>query len=262
MNTVTILTREFVVRNGVPLLLEVAHPPSGRNRPFVLFVHGGGWISGDRTHFAEEAVWLAQQGFVAGRCDYRLAPLDPFPAAVLDVQAAIAHVREHAAELGVDPNAITAMGSSAGGHLAAMAALLRDWIRPDQASSRASPRANAAVAISGLHDLREPQTKHVPVAWGFLEAFMGGPYAGREELWREASPIAHVASGAPPFLLFHGDADDVVPLGQSEALHAALLDAGIQSELEVLTGEGHGFTLGAFLRMRERALDFLRAYAK
>lgn len=233
---------------GVPLYLDLFSPEVDRTLPAVLMIHGGGWISGDRDMMHEEAHWLAPQGFVCACMNYRLAPLHPYPAAVNDVRAAVAYLREHASELGLNASRIVAFGNSAGGHLAAMAAL----------SGPTTTKVDAAVAICPITDLTEPRTQHLAISWGFLEQFMGGPFEESPEAWAEASPLSHVSADSPPMLLIHGVEDDVVPVAQSQALHDALKVSGVDSTYIALPGEMHAFSLPAWLRIREAYVNFLR----
>src|SRR5256886_14943428 len=109
----------------------------GKTRPAVVVVHGGGWSQGDKALFAQQSNQLAERGFVAFSINYRLAPAHPYPAAVQDVEAAVAWVRKHAKEYGVDPARIGALGGAGGGPPPAHA-------RPDRggaAQNRASGRA-------------------------------------------------------------------------------------------------------------------------
>lgn len=252
-------TMTFAVRDGLPLTLDFWRSNAPDPRPLVVFIHGGGWISGDKSHFAEEAAWLATEGYACAAIEYRLAPLHPYPAAVLDAQAAVAYCRANAGELGIDPERVASFGSSAGGHLAAMVGLLDAPVRPDS-TLEASPTTNLVVSICGIHRMDDPDRHHLPIAFGFLEAFMGSSYRGNEALWTEAGPHAHVRPGAPPFYLAHGDADDVVPIAHSLDMKAALDAAGVEAELAVFEGEGHGFTLPAYLEMRDQVRAFLRRH--
>lgn len=222
--------------------------------PLVVLIHGGGWISGDRSSFESELPFFVEQGLACATISYRLAPLYPFPAAVSDVLAFLAHARTHAAELGIDPSGIVVMGNSAGGHLACMAGLCTT----DPATGETVQPANGVVSICAITDLRQPETNHFPVAASFLEQFMGGWIGGQEDKWALASPICHVAEGAPPFLIFHGTEDSIVPTAQSQHLYAALCQAGVPAELHVLPGEEHGFTYDAWMKMRDMAAEFAR----
>jgi acetyl esterase/lipase len=90
--------------------------------PGLLLIHGGAWVKGSRQKRATTAVQLADAGIAAFPLDYRLAPDHPFPAALEDVQAAVALIRAYAARFQIDPEKLGALGSSAGGHLAALLA--------------------------------------------------------------------------------------------------------------------------------------------
>lgn len=221
----------------------------GDTAPLIVFLHGGGWISGDRETYAEEAVWFAEHGFTCACVSYRLAPLYPYPAAVADVQAFVHFARENCKQLGVDPAKIASFGNSAGGHLSLMLGLARST-----PSGEFAQPVDAFVSVSGISDLR-PQGDGDELAMTFIEQFMGGPYSAKAQEYADASPICH-----PPVcghgLLFHGDADDIVPVEQSRALAARLKDAGNPVEYVELVGEQHSFTYPAWTTIRNRSLEF------
>lgn len=245
---------------GLPLDFDFFRPNHDDVLPLVVFTHGGGWISGDKTHFHEEAFFLCDNGFACACISYRLAPLHPFPAAVEDSQNFIRFARANAEKLMIDPNRIAAMGSSAGGHLAAMLGLCDELIGADHHPewTKFSPKVNAVVDFSGITDLTAPREQHLPIAWSFLEQFMGAPFEDNEDLYQKASPIFHVSKTDAPFLIVHGDMDDVVPIDQSVRLQQALSAVGVSSELVVLPGEGHGFSLEVWDEVRQIYLGFLK----
>lgn len=114
--------------DGGTILLRSYHPanPDGRPLPAHVVVHGGGWMTGSVDELVADAT--ARHRAVGGRCvaflvDYRLAPEHPFPVPVEDVVAALRWVSDHADELGVDREVITAGGSSAGANLVTAAVL-------------------------------------------------------------------------------------------------------------------------------------------
>lgn len=224
--------------------------------PLVVLIHGGGWISGDRTMHRDEAIWLAEQGFAAACVSYRLAPLYPFPAAVADVQSFVRHAREQAAELNIDSDRIAALGNSAGGHLALMLGLCP--IAFDGGASDGSFRANAVVDICGITDLRNPHVIHHPISISFLEEFMGTHFEEGDERWSAASPITYARSADTPVLILHGTLDDVVRIDQSDALARSLVAAGADVNLIEMEGEGHSFTWEAWSEMRGHYLAFLK----
>lgn len=221
--------------------------PDAKPAPAVVCIHGGGWVSGDRSDMHEIARFFAENGYAAFCPQYRLAPLYPYPAAIEDIAAFFRYLRSESEHLGILPDAIGVIGNSAGGHLASMAGFSAD----------ADGRANAVVNISGLADLTNMRETHPPISWDFLGQFLAG--AGPEDpQWIEASPIFRITSDAPPFLIFHGEEDDVVYPEQSKRLHEALLEAGVPSEMETLPGEGHSFTLDGFNHILRRSLAFFQ----
>jgi acetyl esterase len=122
-----ILDHEVPVEGGT-ILLRTYHPtnPTGRPLPAHVIVHGGGWVTGSVHELVCDAT--ARHRAVKGECiavlvEYRLAPEHPFPTPLYDVVASLRWVRDHAAELGVDPDVITGGGSSAGANLVAGAVL-------------------------------------------------------------------------------------------------------------------------------------------
>lgn len=244
------LDEVYAERDGTPLAFDLFRPSIDKALPLVVCIHGGGWISGEKADHHELAEGLCRHGFAAACPDYRLAPLHPFPAAVEDVQAFVRFIRENAGEFGVRPDLIGSVGNSAGGHLSVMLALT------DESDAGVSSRVDAAAAICPITDLTDPHGQHFPVALGFLEQFMGGPFEGNEQRYREASPIHRIGIAAAPLLMIHGDADDIVPVGQSEALAEALQAKGHTVEFSKLEGEGHSFTLEAWNHIEARLVDF------
>ena len=242
------------VAYGGPLqVADVVLPDSDGPVPLVLCIHGGGWISGDRTMYHEEAAWLAHHGLGAACVSYRLAPLHPFPAAIADIQAAARFFQANAQEFGIDADRMGTFGNSAGGHLSLMLGLSQTaFDQPDLPA----PRVQAVVSVCGISDIRNPREAHNPVSWGFLDQFLEG--LDDEEKNAAASPITHVHPAAPPILLLHGDEDDIVPVSQSQQMAANLSTHGVTAEFIPLPGEGHSFTLPGWTSVRHHTLRFLR----
>jgi len=234
-------------------VFDFFRPDSEDIVPMIVLIHGGGWISGEKTIFRDEAVWLAQQGYAAACVGYRLAPLSPFPAAVQDIQAFVRFARENHADFSIDPDRIIAFGNSAGGHLAAMSGVCALELDTDKPAER----PNGVVSICAISDLRNYEDVHFPLAFSFLEQFMGGPERADPERFAQASPVFHVAEGAPPFVIVHGTDDEVVPVEQSRELYSALCSVGVPAQLHEFAGEGHSYTYEAWLRIRELTLEML-----
>ena len=118
-------TLTYASRDGADLLLDLYLPadPIRRPIPVIVFLHGGGWSGGTRTTGPDFRRYFARDGFAMASIEYRLTPSITFPANVEDVRTAVRWLKANAAAHGLDPDRICLWGTSAGGHLAAVAAL-------------------------------------------------------------------------------------------------------------------------------------------
>ncbi|CAN5548789.1 hypothetical protein BH10ACT9_BH10ACT9_60350 [soil metagenome] len=228
---------EFARRDSGPLLLDLYLSPGGP-APAVIWLHGGGWFTGDRTLAPDLSRYFAERGITMVSVEYRLSGDALFPAQLHDVRAAIRYVRTHAAEWNVDPDLIGLWGSSAGGHLAALAGLTGHLDRLDGEAECGDASVSAVAESYGPTDLDDCPSQ-LPNGAPSPESRLLGGRAG--ELARAASPVHQVTRHAPPFQISHGTADTVVPHGHSQRLHAALVAAGVDSELYLVDGYRHGF---------------------
>ncbi|MDD5265084.1 MAG: alpha/beta hydrolase fold domain-containing protein, partial [Candidatus Bipolaricaulis sp.] len=234
----------YATVDGVDLTLDLYRPSSAGPHPAIVFVHGGGWTAGDKSMWEDEALRFADQGYVGISVNYRLAPTYPFPAAVEDCKAAVRWLRSHAQELDVDPQRIGAMGSSAGGHLVAMLGVTdgSEGLEGTSGDLSLSSRVQAVVDYFGPTDL----TAAADSTDSAILAFLGGTCAQTPVACRQASPVKYASSDDPSFLIVHGTRDARVPYQQSVALRDALQTVGVDVELLLLEGAGHGWrTYGA-----------------
>jgi len=211
--------------NKRKLTLDIIKPinQDTQSYPAIIYVHGGGWMAGDKKGPGGE--WnasFAQYGFVCININYRLSGEAIFPAALIDVKTAICWVREHADEYQIDPNKIGIWGHSSGGHLASLAALTSNHSELSSPYSSVSDHVRAAVSLSGPTDLAKMGTWHdfpnSPEA-----KFLGGAVQTKLELAKKANPITYCNEDKTiPFLIIHGDNDPICPVNQSELLHQAL----------------------------------------
>jgi acetyl esterase len=215
------------------LALDAAIPQGARAVPAVIVVHGGGWVRGDRAlDVAPLLQPLSDAGFAWFSISYRhMNDISQFGAGVEDVEAAIRFVKAHASEFRIDPDRMALVGESAGGHLAAMAALNED----------PATRVKAVVALYAPTDLAAIAKTSRQVPQWIRDNLQGTPF---EQIilarLTEMSPIEHVRRDMPPFLLIHGTADTLVPFDQSRAMCERMKSAGASCELYPVKGAGHG----------------------
>jgi acetyl esterase/lipase len=220
---------------------------AGRALPAIVLVHGGGWRSGVRANFAPMAIRMAERGYAAATVSYRLSPEAPYPAAIVDVKAALRWMRANAAQYGIDPRRIAVGGGSAGGQIAALAGVTDAIARfdPGAGLGAVASSAQAIVNIDGLSDFTseaarkyEDDPNKQPSSAG---AWFGGRYAEKAALWHEASPTFYVNPKTPP-ILFIGSGQPRFSVGREEMI-ARLDAAGVASRVVLLPDTPHSFWL-------------------
>ena len=220
--------------------------------PAVVQVHGGGWILGSRQEQGIPLLnHLAANGWVGFNIDYQLSPRATLPDHVIDVKRAIAWVREHAEEYGVDPDRVAITGGSAGGHLAALAALTANDLSLQPGFEGADTSVIAAVPFYGVYDLSNELGVYYPELgrWLFERVVVKAKPSEEPELYRSISPTHRIHADAPPFLVFHGDADTLVPVEDAREFVRRLEAASREHVLYVeLPGAEHAFDLFPSLR--------------
>lgn len=233
--------RDIVYRTAEsgPLHLDLHRPQSGKGKraPVLVVIHGGAWARGERPKGWTGYRRFVEAGFAVVSMQYRLSGQARAPAAVEDVRCVMGWIARSAEREGLDPRRIVLMGTSAGAHLALMAATIDASEGLDPAECGPAPRAAAVIDFYGPTDLR-PQSLG---AWNSpsIGKWVGEGEAGAAMATR-MSPITRVRPGLPPVFIVHGDADPVVPLAASTALKAALDRAKVPGELHIVPGGVHG----------------------
>ncbi|HYF76035.1 MAG TPA: alpha/beta hydrolase [Symbiobacteriaceae bacterium] len=212
-----VTTVTYATHAGVELKMDLTRPATGDPTPVVLVIHGGAWRSGDRKQLPRLNRYLTARGFATAAINYRLAPAHRFPAALEDVTAAVAYLKTHAGEHGIDPSRIVLLGRSAGGHLAVVAAFtLRD------------PVIRGAVSFYGPFGLEWGWDKDCKVldVKTVMGDFLGGGPRDVPEAYRAASPYRLIHPDTPPVLMIQGEADVMVPPAHCDHLIEHLTPAG------------------------------------
>ena len=211
------------------------HPSGG---PVLVYLHGGRFTSGRKNREARPLIYrLASQGWVCISANYRLSPAARFPDHLVDVKKVIAWARSHGHEYGADPAMMFLAGSSAGGHLASMAALTPCDPAFQPGFERADTSVTAAISLYGYY--------------GSLDTRDGPP----------SSPVDYIGPQAPPFFMAHGDQDTLVP-AESARLFAGKLRGTSANPVVYaeLPGAQHTFDLFRSVRF-EKVIDAIEVFA-
>jgi len=148
-------------------------------------------------------------------------------------------LRAHASDYGCGVDKIGAMGDSAGGQLVSMLGLTND--NPPFEGDEGTPGVSSSVqAVADFFGPSDLTTLDVNVAGHAVPRLLGGLPANMMDKSRQASPLFNITSQAPPFVIVHGDADQIVPIQQSINLYNALIKAGVDAQLYVMKGRPHG----------------------
>jgi acetyl esterase/lipase len=225
--------------------------PNGKGPfPVVIYVHGGGWLEGDRSEGIPIAEHMAPRGYAVASVDYRLSQTAKFPAQIQDVKAAVRWLRAKASTYDLDVERFASWGESAGGHLAMLlgtsggVAALED---ASQGNGTQSSRVQAVVDWFGPTDFLQMDAQtvqgcanaHHDAADSPESKLVGCTIQSCPQKVAQANPITFVDAADPPHVLMHGSKDCTVPTGQAKIMAAALGNAGVKATLVVVNGMGH-----------------------
>lgn len=232
--------------------------PAGRNSDstrFLIMVHGGAWVEGDKNDLAPYVEILKQRlpGFAIFNINYRLGTLteNHFPSQEMDMQSALEFILQNTEEYHIsDKGAL--LGMSAGAHMVLL-----------QSYKQANPEIKAVVDLFGPADMTDLYNQAAdPLLSYALQILMEGTPSTNPTLYLESSPIEFVSSLSPPTLILHGGIDPIVPVSQSINLQVKLQNLNIPNELVIYDNEGHGWTGASMENSLDRIESFLKLYVK
>ena len=256
----------YSVQNEKELLADLYIPKNSQSPvPVIIWLHGGGWRFGDRKLGPDFSTYFASRGFAMVSIEYRLSEDAIFPAPIHDVKTAVRWVKTIAETYSLDSNRIGLWGSSAGGHLAALATTSGsdELIDENPEYPDISSEVQAVAIGYGPVDFlqmdeenekigiieEDPESAQIPTDKkatypdSFESLFIGAPISSCPDRVKAANPITYIKSGKtlPPFLIMHGLSDTAVPAKQSEMLYQAIAAEGNDVSLYLIKGLGHGF---------------------
>ncbi len=246
---------EYGKAGDISLKLDICRPKELPKEPMpvVIYIHGGGWKSGDKGDILARKDPVSTGLLKAGYCfltiNYRLSGVAPFPAAVEDCKCAVRWVRANAKKYNLDPDRIGVWGASSGGHLALMVACADEKAGLEGKGGHASVSSRAHAVCAWY-----PATDFTKGPGVFLSGkgqkagpgeFIGGTLEEKPEACKQATIATHVSKDDPPTLLIHGTKDPITPFWQSESLAQKMKEAGVDVTLIAVKNAGHGFGPGA-----------------
>lgn len=242
------------------LHLDVFLPARGKaNGQAILWVHGGAWRSGNKSHGYAMANLLAQRGYAVLLPEFRLAPEAPYPAGLRDVNDAIRWAKAHARDLGVAPDRIALGGDSSGGQMAALLATTAG--SGLYAPANADTRVDALIDCDGVLDMTSPLALQFEDAAGAGSPFarwVGGSFAQAPERWQTASAARHLGTAMPPTLILSSGQPRFT--AGREAVLAALASAGVRHRFFAFTDAPHTFWL--YQPYLDRVVDEIDAFLR
>jgi acetyl esterase/lipase len=227
-----------------PLLLDLYTPKQlGKKLPVIVWLFGGGWKMGSKD-FCPIA-YMAASNVAIVSINYRLSGSAPYPAQIFDCKGAVRWLRANADRYHLDADHIGVFGASAGGHLAALLGTTAGNAELEGDVGGNTNYSSTVQAVCAFYpptdlDLLVTNPASRNAANTMVGKLLGGSLNEHLALAARASPLRFVSRDSAPFFLLHGEKDSLVPVQQSELLYAALKKAGVEAQLVIVPGKGHG----------------------
>lgn len=248
-------------------LLDIYLPPNAKkNVPLVVFIHGGGWLVNDKYadigYMKNTVATIINSGFAIASIDYRFATQAIFPAQIQDCNRAVSYLYENAEKYGLDKRRFALMGFSAGGHLASLQGLsnnnkIKNFYMPSSSQKFSFKAVVDFYGPSELTSLNSSEDPNAPEA-----ILLGATPIARPDLARIASPVTYIDKNDPPFLIIHGEKDDMVPNRQSKLLSGWLAVTGVENELIIVPDAPHFGNMFDVDVIQTKVIGFLKKHLK
>ena len=248
-------------------LLDIYLPANASGKlPLVIFIHGGGWLSNnkyaDMGYMRKTVAEIIDSGFALASIDYRFSTQAVFPAQMLDCNRAISFLYDNADKYGFDRTRFAVMGFSAGGHLASMVGLSQN----NDVSTFFMPGSGKSFSFKAVVDFYGPAELIMFPGAGDEKSpesiLIGAAPLARPDLAKAASPVTYVDKDDPPFLIIHGEKDDLVSPNQSRLLSSWLNLAGVPDELIIVKDAPHFGAMFDSDEVRNKVISFLKLHLK
>ena len=244
-------------------LLDIYLPGNTKGKvPLVILIHGGGWLSNDKYadigYMKKTVAEIISSGYALASIDYRFSTQSVFPAQMLDCNRAISYLYDNSDKYGFDKKRFVVMGFSAGGHLASMVGLSKNNNIKTFFMAGTSKSFNFKAVVDfygpaelilfpGADDEKSPEA-----------LLIGAAPLSRPDLAKAASPVNYVDKNDPPFLIIHGEKDELVSNRQSLLLSSWLTVEGVPNELIIVKGAPHFGEMFDTDEVRQKVMNFLK----
>ena len=248
-------------------LLDIYLPPKAKDKvPLVIFVHGGGWLGNDKYadigYMKKTVAEIVSSGFALVSIDYRFATQAVFPAQIQDCNRAISFLVDNADKYGLDKKRIAIIGFSAGGHLASLMGLSKN----NNVENFFMPVTNSSFSIKAVIDFYGPAELILFPGANDPKSpesiLIGATPLSRPDLAKAASPVTYVDKNDPPFLIVHGEKDDIVSNKHSHLLSSWLNVVGVENELLIVKDAPHFGVMFDGDEVRNKVMTFLKEKLK
>lgn len=239
---------EYATVGNRALKLNIIAPKNCKGPfPLIVYIQGSAWLPQNLNTAIPQLSDFAHRGYVVASVEYRASTEEKFPAQIQDVKTAIRFLRAHADTYKIDPDRIGVWGDSSGGHLASLVGT-SEHIAEFNTSNypEQSAAVKAVVNFYGPTDFLEmgkfPSIVNHDALNSPESRVIGGPIQENRDLVKAANPISYISKdeSLPPFLIMHGDQDEIVPFNQSVLLYNALKAANHNVTFYKVKGAGHG----------------------
>lgn len=248
-------------------LLDIYLPANAKGKvPLIILVHGGGWLVNDKYadlgYMKKTIVELVNEGFALASIDYRFASQAIFPALIQDCNQAVSFLYDNSDKFGIDKNRFAVLGWSAGGHLASLMGLSKN----NNVANFFMPQSSKSFDFKAVVDFYGPSEmillKSAEDPKSPESILLGDSPINRPDLAKIASPVTYVDKNDPPFLIIHGEKDDMVNPQQSKLLHSWLNSTGVRNELIIVKDAPHFGNMFDADEIRNKVLYFLKKEMK
>jgi len=247
-------------------LLDIYLPANAKGKlPLVIFIHGGGWLSNDKYadmgYMKKTVVEIISNGYALASIDYRHSTQAIFPAQIQDCNRAVSFLYDNADKYGFDREHFAVMGFSAGGHLASLVSLSEN----DDIHAFYMPGTSKLFSFKAVVDFYGPS--ELILFPGYDEnspeaLLIGAAPLERPDLAKAASPVTYVDKNDPPFLIIHGEKDELVSTKHSQLLSSWLSVTGVQNELIIVKDAPHFGVMFDSDELRNKVMNFLKEHLK